>query len=404
MFLKIFVFFQVYNFLFPIKFSFFSSFGFIFTLFGVFVGIFYCFLCDRSKFNSYLLKQVFIVSFLLSFFSIFSVLYNKSDDYISIVQGFKFFWVFLSGYFIFYLLYRVYRCDADRKIIGLIVFFGGIVAATSILEFFSPSFKTVLDTFIDTSGNIDYAESFRSHGLASSGGAALSLSMALIFILSLTKVCKNELGKITPALSLIVFCSTLFIGRSGLVLCTMTIVVFLITKTSSLIRFLGLVLCFLVFFLLYSPLNDEQINIIYSYSLEPIKSFNETGSFESKTSEHLKTMFFIPDIENIFLGGGYWRYPIFPYFLSDVGYLKVLLGFGLIGFIVFYFFSFFIYYKSYKYYSFMFGDRRLFFILFFSLFFFEIKEAFLIQNYAFKILVILVVSSSFLYNKNKVES
>ena len=282
-------------------------------------------------------------------------------------------------------------------------FFGGVIAATSILEFFSPSFKNALDAFIDTSGNIDYAESFRSHGLASSGGAALSLSMALIFILSLTKVCKSELGKITPVISLIVFCSTLFIGRSGLLLCAMAVVVFLTTKVSSLIKFLGIMLCFLVVFHIYSPFTEEQINIIYSYSLEPIKSFNETGSFESKTSEHLQTMFFIPDVENIFLGGGYWRYPIFPYSLSDVGYLKVLLGFGLIGFIVFYAFSFFMYYNSYKSYSALFGDRRLFFLLFFSLFFFEIKEAFLIQNYAFKILVILVVSSSFLSVKHKAE-
>ena len=393
MLLRLFACLQVYNFLFPIKFFFFPYFGFLFTLLGVFLGFFYNYLYDRNQLNSALLKNVFFVSLLLSIFSAFSILYNSSHDYVPLVQGMKFFWVFLSGYFIFYLLYFVYGDKVNMKIIGLLVYFGALVALTCILEFISNDFKVFLDFLIDTSGNIDYAESFRSHGLASSGGAALSLCMALVFILSLTKVCREELGKITPLLSLVIFISTLFIGRSGLLLCVVAIAIFLTIKFSYFIKFVSLFLFFLAVFLIFSPLSEEELNIIYSYSFEPVKNFNETGSIRTKTSDHLGTMFFIPNFENIIFGGGYWRYPIYPYFLSDVGYLKVLLGFGLIGFLVFYFFSLFIYFKAFFYYSFKFGDRRLYLLLFFSLFLFEVKEAFLIQNYAFKVLVLLVISS-----------
>lgn len=53
-------------------------------------------------------------------------------------------------------------------------------------------------------------------------------------------------------------------------------------------------------------------------------------------------MYFLPEWNHFLYGGGYWRYPTHEYLLSDVGYIKMLMGYGIFGFLVFYIFIFFL--------------------------------------------------------------
>ena len=154
--------------------------------------------------------------------------------------------------------------------------------------------------------------------------------------------------------------------------------------------------CFLFFVFVFSigELQEEHLNIIYSYSLEPVKNFIETGEFSSSSTSHWSTMFFIPDVFHFLLGGGYWRFPIYPYELSDIGYIKTLMAFGVFGAIYFYLFNFWLYAFSAKVWLYRGGGFCFsMFFPFFILFIVEFKEAFLIQNYSFKLLSLLIVSA-----------
>lgn len=93
-----------------------------------------------------------------------------------------------------------------------------------IIEIFSPSFRVLIESFLVESGNRSWLEGFRYRGLASSGGASLSLLSPLSILLGLYLYFKGTYSLTKFLLYiLVVICSTIVIGRTGLVLCGFTL-------------------------------------------------------------------------------------------------------------------------------------------------------------------------------------
>ena len=270
-----------------------------------------------------------------------------------------------------------------------------LVAVVCISEFFIPEVKMLLaDIIYDPPGHTDYATSFRVKGLASSGGSSLSVGLATAtilsyFLISITKGIKSLFWIFS---TFIISISTLFVGRTGIFLILAFFLLQFISSFSlkSIAKVISI--SFGIFYL-SKILNNDQINIIYSYSLEPIKNYVEYGTLSSNSTDALATMFYLPDIKHFFLGAGFWRYPTHGYLLSDSGYMKILMAFGVFGFIVIYSYQLFISYSAYTYYK-RFKNYKLNFAFLFSfLFLIEIKEEYFMQNYSFKILILLITYS-----------
>lgn len=343
-----------------------------------------------------LLLFYFVVctSAILLILSLFSVLLNSSDDLLGVVSIVKFVFAIVISYLVSLILIRNYQSDSLLILMRIIILSTLLISITCILEYFIPSVKNFLARVIATSGNIVYEDSFRVHGFATGGGASLSVGLAIGAVLSLF-LAKKATGVISlfwAVTSTIIFVSTLFVGRTGFFLLTLFFSAYFINNLS--VR--SLLFAGFVTFLLYvlmGTLNEDQLNILYSYSLEPVKNYIEYGSFESKTTSALMERLYFPDVSHLIFGAGYWRYPTHGYMLSDTGYMKVLMAYGMFGFLAFYLLQLYIYTTAYKWFNriyavkFKFGFAFVFFVLFVV----ELKEEFFVQNYAFKILILLAM-------------
>jgi len=307
----------------------------------------------------------------------------------------KYLFAIASALIITLFIISSYQYNSLLVFIKIIVLSTLLVAVVCISEFFFPEVKMFLAEIIyDPPGHTEYATSFRVKGLASSGGSSLSVGLATGTILSYFLISKtNGIKSLFWIFStFIISLSTLFVGRTGIFL-ILAFFLLQFIKSISLRSIVKILFISLVLFQFTKILNNEQINIIYSYSLEPIKNYIEYGTISTKSTDALSTMFYLPDIEHLLFGAGFWRYPTHGYLLSDVGYMKMLMAFGAFGFIIFYCYQIYVSYSAYKYFK-KFKNNKLDFAFLFSfLFLIEIKEEYFMQNYSFKIIILLITYS-----------
>ncbi len=383
----------LYNFVFPIRLRIFPGseiFLYLITLsltFFVLTGI-------RSLPKYRYLIPVILGSLLLVVLGILSVVYNDTYNYLFLVIIVKYLFAVYCGSVIVLMYIKIYGEPADRAMIKTIVFSGLLISTTCILEFFFPSTKSFFYQLINTSGNIEYDVSYRVHGLATGGGASLSVGLAicsvLAFFLSLNSVWLKKYAYL--CIALIIYMSTLLVGRTGFFLLSFFLIIFLISNFSlSTLFLLG---CSVFLILIFGEeVESDKVNFIYSHGLELIKNYIEHGSVESKTTMTVRNMYFLLDPDHMAIGAGFWRYIEHSYPPTDVGYMKVLLSFGLLGALIFYSLQAWLYSSGYRFFSRKHGFKLGFIFIFGVLFIGEFKEAFLVQNYGFKILILLIVYS-----------
>ena len=313
-----------------------------------------------------------------------------------------------SKWFLFFIIatgivlwsYSLYGMYFFNKLCAVMVCAGLIIAASNVLEFFSSDFRQFLLSFIDVTGNSSYDTSFRTHGFASGGGASLSIGILVLSFVAYLKFVNStrSLQKIFYYCAFIfIYISNLVIGRTGLFL-GMPVFIYLVFFRNLQLknifkRFIIIGLLVSISLYLISLIDERLMNVIYKYGLEPIYRYRELGTFESKTTSHVITMYWWPNWVHIITGAGFWRWPTCGYDLPDPGYMKLLMSTGLFGFIIFYSYQMVIYYEAFKYYVNGYGLKLLFAFLFSVLFFAELKEAVFVQNYGFKILSLFIVNS-----------
>lgn len=396
---KVYIFIILYNLIFPIRLNAVPFFEY-FILLTLFIPIISKKINMKMIINIFEYKLFIFLSMFLTVLAGISFLLNASTETIAIYQGIKYFIMITIIFIIVELAANEFKEELELKLMKMIVLSGFIVSISCIFEFIFPEFKILINKIIDTSGNINYEDSFRVHGLASSGGASLSVSISLIGILSFI-LFKLEKSYMWFFISIFLFFSTIIIGRTGILIS----VLFLILSNLQLKNlpiFIIVVLSFGFFWNNYL-IDSEYYNIIYGYSFELVKNYIESGNFESNSLSHLNTMYFLPEWNHFLYGGGYWRYPTHEYLLSDVGYIKMLMGYGIFGFLVFYIFNFYIFFKAFMYYGYFFNHKLYFYFLFFILFIVEIKESFLIQNYSIRVMLILIIIYILKIQKTKIK-
>lgn len=388
----VFAFILIYNFIFPIRLNFIPGSEIILYVLS-FSVIFFIRNNIINNLKSKEFLSLLLIIFVLFQFGIISHLINTSTDFYQFVMLIKYVFAFVLSIVLINFIIKIFHQESLILLLNFIILSGLLVAASCLLEFFLPEFKVFFALLIDTSGNIVYEDSFRVHGLATGGGASLSIGLMLTSLISFLMSKKTDGIKSIVYFLVFVFIylCLLIVGRTGFFLLSFVIILYLIKNFYSFKVLIVMLVFSMLVYSSYFMLNEDVKNIIMGYGLEPINNFLQHGRFESKTTSHLSEMYYFPDVEHFFIGAGFWRYPTHDYILSDVGYMKVLLSFGIFGFLIFYLLQLVVYTRAFIFYKKLYNESFITFFIFFSLFIVEFKEAFFVQNYAFKILTLLVV-------------
>ena len=282
------------------------------------------------------------------------------------------------------------------KLIKLSAFAVFINSAIILIEYLNPEIKEIVESILinDPGANINYGEhAFRLRGFAAAGGAGLSIVNALtvLFFIFLTAN-KQVSSSLALLCSLVIVVSNIFTGRTGLLFGILFFLVLLLFAVGQLarsgiysgIRSLGLILLF-----------GFSMAYIFNFDLDPAAAgwaFEwvdglKSGEIDSTSVDELKSMLFVPDNPmHLLFGIGFFEGDNSLYPRSDSGYLKTIFSIGVPLGIVLYSAIIFLFFRlcgiSKKYCWLVWS------ILAFMLFV-EVKEPFLYQNFAARVIFLL---------------
>ena len=293
-----------------------------------------------------------------------------------------------------------------------------IQALFVIFYFFNIDFKNWTLDFIPASGNLDPRLDFRSRGLMNGASAtgSLMMSFGLIFTAYLavvSEVKKRYFFYFSISFSLILI-SIFFIGRTGFLIVPFVgfyfLFIYIYKKEfrTNIKIFVGYIFTYLVIgfvflsILMYLNLLSidlTKFNTVLNWVTNEINFQN--GSMEIKTLTILSSHWFVPDDIKTFLFGNPSSFDE-ERILSDIGFIRILYGFGIIGSILFYGFFIFVFLKMIQKLEKI--EEKLIIIIFAILLFItEIKEPFLfkVSINSFILLLFLFINFNPSYNKKE---
>ena len=249
----------------------------------------------------------------------------------------------LLGFYIGFTFKNYHNLNAlaisiSRIFVGIIIFNSIIV----LLEFYNPPIRLLLESFLIPDGKVDYANGLRFRGLASAGGASLSVAHGLCVPLLYYLFRKNSIGPLVLLLSVsVIFASLIFIGRSGFVVALLGIlIVFILTKSSPKKTPLWFRVCVLIIFIafLFSP---RYVNVFFNSLPSHYQNYSINvflGGADSLKSEgtisYVTSFYKFPDdfLSLVFgrgdFSGGFDLGYAWP---GDPGIMKVMTAYGILG-------------------------------------------------------------------------
>jgi hypothetical protein len=204
--------------------------------------------------------------------------------------------------------------------------------------------------FLSETSSIHISQGYRSPGLFSSGAAILATFNALMLTVGLVLFLRRDVrpGVLrTLAMAVAVLVQLLAVaisGRTGFAVLLLALVVLAVhklaagegTEATRRMTALGLASAGLIAAgMVYVGLENIENNLRWSF--EFVYSWLESGSVSTEsTSVLFGDMFFLPDtlLGTIFGTSNFGRGPNFSYIDSDVGYILMIHGGGIVGLIV----------------------------------------------------------------------
>jgi len=292
---------------------------------------------------------------------------------------------------------------------AVIVFHGMII----ILQFFYPSFRDLTYLVLKDFKVLAYNKQFRMPGLAGAGGAQVSAVQGLGFFIGvhLVIVKKKYFPFVVGNILLVV--SLVLTGRTGFVLVGISGIYVFFTaflklrkglhclrgRLSGRTVLITIVLIIMIFglvpFLSFVYEKNEFYRIAMNRTFETYLTYQTTGHLSDRTIYALSKMFIFPSDVWIFILGNARLYNnTTGAYASDLGYIRLLWGYGLIGLIghVCFFLLMGFYILKPRVRQVM-GIQNIIFAVFFlaSIFILNIKEVFFFTRMIYPITIIVVM-------------
>jgi len=310
-----------------------------------------------------------------------------------------------------FLSMRIMRAVAIiDKLIVLSVLVVFVNSSIIIGEYLLPDMRDLIESILLNVKSQSIYGSYATHpfyfrGLSSAGGAGLSVLNALAVLFLIYLVRHKKLSNISAlfASSVIVF-SNIFIGRTGLIfglvfllfLIMVILIQFIRTGRLSPKRTLAFIVTAMVIliFIVNFNLNQEAA----AWAFEWVDGF-QTGNFSTASTNDLKSMFFLPDDPiHLLFGIGFFEGDGNIYPRTDSGYLKTILSIGLPLAVLLYSVIIYLFSRlklvSSRYYWLVVSVVIFMLIV-------EIKEPFLYQNFAARVMLMLSGSAMYVLARHR---
>lgn len=366
---------------------------------------------------------ILVISFIYTLFTSLLTIY-EIKDFTAVLRPIRAIIVFLGVYIFVGYYIDYYGEQFLERIMNDIYLAIGIHAAIMIIELIIPELRNFIYHYTFADRVDEYNQQFRMAGLAMGGGSQLSVfqSLGAIIFPFVFKVSNKLKTKVIHIIIiLMIFASVILSGRSGvyIILIFLPLGYFLnrkiirikvnIPKKSQLI-YIILILCMVSALLMNN--NDVKLlevttngHIAMSYKIAKYRAFEtftgifKTGKLNDRTiniliSQHMK----FPDSVPILLFGN-------PSLLdvgqrgvdSDIGYIRFLFGYGVIGSFILYLFYIFSLIYAYRFRKINSLFSSLTIIMLIIILIFQAKEVFVFARMGFSITSLLTVSM-FYYN------
>ena len=347
--------------IFPVTFTFFPMANSKMVM--AFVGLIVLFLGAVSKRSIHIWKDVIVMvalSILVSLIGMASMSINNTND-----NSYATYFVSMAVWLVaaFVVCQSIYMIHGTISTKLLCSYFIAVCVCQCVISL-GVEFSDIVKRFIDTiayQGQEGLTKGNRLYGLgASLDTAGIRFSISLIMIIYLACNDDSSLKYNVTILYVISFCLIAVVGnmiaRTTLVgvILSLILLVFFKRKTWMLLNF-RVVLIVLLFILLSSISlfnlynNNEKVYELIRFGFEPFFNYFGGGDFATSSNMMLRDMYVFPDnFKTWIIGDGYFMNPNThdPYYVgqssvqgfymgTDVGYLRLIFYFGLIGLLTF---------------------------------------------------------------------
>lgn len=246
----------------------------------------------------------------------------------------------------------------------------------------------------------------RSFDIGIGSGALTSMVFTSFFIICLILYYETR-DKLALIIGMSILIATSLLGRTGLYIELLYSIVFLLfiilkkkkkkfifNKRGS-IRIISYFMTIVSAFIIFTTnIMQKFINITLPWVMESFINLSKYGKFSSNTTNELQGMYFLPqDLEILLFGSAnFGRTKQLEYIPSDVGYVLIIFGVGVVGLILFLMPIIYMLYISIKNYRNIYS-KMLFFILF-NLILMNIKELFTLSTRGYSTIVFILIQLS----------
>lgn len=298
--------------------------------------------------------------------------------------------------FIYYLtgigIFVAYKKRLDINDLLLFSLIAGTLnSAVILLQVQFPQFRALVESVFVESGNIDWTEGFRYRGLASGGGASLSVLSAFMVYISLYLYSAKKINIVATGLSLIILIfSVFFIGRTGVLLIAAAFLFYALTQGWKNIKAIAFIV-FVVLFIFLIGLDyikefliQEYGEGFYTYSLGFLLDGKQGFEDEGTVGIIAEFLTVVPkQFPELLIGYGFYGGSDFSPW-SDSGYARMFLSVGFLWGLVFYTCAFYVFIKSAS------GKKALFLPFVGLLAIAETKESMMFAGYSSRLFFILL--------------
>lgn len=312
--------------------------------------------------NSLFDKDVFILSIIAALVSIIgwaSITINSTPDtaYATYLISM---WVWIAAaYFVCFVMKQVHGRLSFQIIINYLAAVCVAQCFFAVLFDMNPSAKLFIDTYIEQ-GQVFLTDVKRMYGVGAAldvAGIRFSAILVLITYIACAYKCSNMQNIVYVLSYIIIAVVGNMIARTTIVGVGLSVALLLVLSfkhqecriglSSFLKVFSGVLLIAVpVIVVLYNT--NPQIHSNLRFAFEGFFNLFETGEFTTSSTEKLQTMYVFPDnLKTWMIGDGYFSSPrdVDPFFIgkivggyymgTDVGYLRFIFYFGVIGLIAF---------------------------------------------------------------------
>ncbi len=311
-----------------------------------------------GKVKSYL-KYLLLMSLFIMIWSLIIAIINRVIDF-TYLKTFIHLLISLSIGICLFALFDYKNCS--KKVVNFIIIAFIIQSCLQFYFFLFPDISKLFNIFRSQSmieiGNKYH--NIRGIAITTAGFFSLSSSYSIIFLLYFSNyntLFKNKIVKVLMFLFLLI--GTFFAGRTGFI--SLVFIPFVLWKNMKkyitkrqkkiIIDIIILILCIIAFINITYKI--PRVSTVYNYSFELIVNLINGKGFQTTSTNTLLGMydvditpksFFIGDGKYTVCDGNSCRY----YQSTDVGYLRKILYFGIIGLVLSFILQYFIFNKNIK--------------------------------------------------------